>query len=124
MPVTLTIKNVPDELAHKLRALATRHHRSLQGELMYSLEALVVAQFQERGQANRAFRSIATVGGQRSLAPRNTADTDDLLNQLDAIVTGSQWGGAPLLSRDQANDRSLTREFEYLAQEREAQYRR
>jgi len=34
MPVTLSIKNVPDELADRLRAMAEKNHRSLQGELM------------------------------------------------------------------------------------------
>jgi len=34
MTVTLSIKNVPDELAQKLKERAARNHRSLQGELM------------------------------------------------------------------------------------------
>lgn len=34
MPVNLSIKNVPDELAQALREQAARNHRSLQGELM------------------------------------------------------------------------------------------
>ncbi len=38
MPVNLSIKNVPEELADKLRARARNAHRSLQGELMYILE--------------------------------------------------------------------------------------
>jgi plasmid stability protein len=36
---TLSIKNVPDDLLSKLRERATRHHRSLQGELMALLAA-------------------------------------------------------------------------------------
>jgi plasmid stability protein len=41
MPVTLTIKQVPDRLAQRLRARAAASHRSLQGELMVILtEAL------------------------------------------------------------------------------------
>jgi plasmid stability protein len=39
MPVTLSIKNVPDELAEQLRQRAERNQRSLQGELMVILEA-------------------------------------------------------------------------------------
>ncbi|HYC05285.1 MAG TPA: Arc family DNA-binding protein [Azospirillaceae bacterium] len=39
MPVTLSIKNVPDEIAQRLRERAARNHRSLQGELMAMLEA-------------------------------------------------------------------------------------
>jgi antitoxin FitA len=36
--VTLSIKNVPDDLAARLRQRAARHHRSLQGELLAILE--------------------------------------------------------------------------------------
>lgn len=38
MPVNLSIKNVPDEVAEALRQRAAGHHRSLQGELMIILE--------------------------------------------------------------------------------------
>ena len=38
MPVNLSIKNVPDELALRLRRRAAGNHRSLQGELMAILE--------------------------------------------------------------------------------------
>jgi len=42
MPVNLSIKNVPDQLAEMLRQRAAVHHRSLQGELMAILESAVV----------------------------------------------------------------------------------
>ncbi len=38
MPVNLSIKNVPDELAERLRRRALASHRSMQGELMAILE--------------------------------------------------------------------------------------
>lgn len=38
MPVDLSIKRVPDELAERLRERAKRNHRSLQGELRAILE--------------------------------------------------------------------------------------
>jgi plasmid stability protein len=38
MTVNLSIKNVPDALAERLRRRAARHHRSLQGELLAILE--------------------------------------------------------------------------------------
>ncbi len=41
MPVTLSIKNVPDDLAAALRTQAERNHRSLQGELLAIVEAAV-----------------------------------------------------------------------------------
>lgn len=41
MPVTLSIKNAPDEVVERLRARAAQHHRSLQGELLAIVEAAV-----------------------------------------------------------------------------------
>lgn len=41
MPVDLSIKNAPDEVVHRLRQLAERHHRSLQGELLAIIEEAV-----------------------------------------------------------------------------------
>ncbi len=38
MPVTLSVKNVPEKLAARLRERAARNHRSLQGELLDILE--------------------------------------------------------------------------------------
>lgn len=38
MSVNLSIKNVPDEIAARLRERAARAHRSLQGELLAILE--------------------------------------------------------------------------------------
>lgn len=42
MSVTLTIKQVPDRVAEKLRLRAAGSHRSLQGELMVILEEAVL----------------------------------------------------------------------------------
>ncbi len=36
--LTLSVKNVPTDLAQRLKARAARNHRSLQGELMAILE--------------------------------------------------------------------------------------
>ena len=41
MSISLSIKNVPDELVAALRARAARNHRSIQGELMAILEEAV-----------------------------------------------------------------------------------
>lgn len=43
MTINLSIKNVPDALAEKLRARAERNHRSLQGELMAIIESAVTS---------------------------------------------------------------------------------
>lgn len=116
MSVTLTIKQVPDELAARLRALAAHNHRSIQGELMHTLETLL------------AGRNIPATeqqpAAETELRARPAPASDDLLAKLDHIVAGTHWGEAPLLSRDQANDRSLIREIDHLVQERQAIYRR
>jgi len=44
MPVTLSIKNVPDDVADALRERAARHHRSLQGELLALLHEAAAAE--------------------------------------------------------------------------------
>jgi len=119
MPVTLTIKNVPEQLAEQLRLLAAAHHRSLQGELMAIVEA--VARQDEFGRKPAPF-----TGGQRPAPGQSMPEepvTDGLIDQLDAIVAGSQWGNAPLLTRGQAHDRALAREFDYQAQEEQARYK-
>lgn len=41
MPVNLSIKNVPDDVAERLRERAERNRRSLQGELLTILEEAV-----------------------------------------------------------------------------------
>jgi plasmid stability protein len=41
MPVSFSIKNVPEDVAEKLRRRAAQRHRSLQGELLAILEESV-----------------------------------------------------------------------------------
>jgi plasmid stability protein len=43
MPVNLSVKNVPDDVAEKLRTRARANHRSLQGELLALLQEAVSA---------------------------------------------------------------------------------
>jgi antitoxin FitA len=50
MPVNLSIKNVPDELADRLRRRAEAAHRSMQGELMAILESALEEQLPLRPQ--------------------------------------------------------------------------
>jgi plasmid stability protein len=123
VPVTLTIKQVPDELAERLRAVAARNHRSLQGELLHSLEQIVAAHDQRR-QRRTLEGSLDTTQPRPAQTRSASADQGGLVEALDAIVAGSQWGEAPLLSREQANDRELTREFDSLVQEQQTPYRR
>ncbi len=51
MSVNLSIKEVPEELADRLRQRAARHHRSLQGELMAIIEQAVAEPAAEAGSA-------------------------------------------------------------------------
>ena len=60
MSVNLSIKNVPTQLAKKLRLRAARHRRSLQGELMVILEESLAAG--ERLTADEVLRKTRKLG--------------------------------------------------------------
>ena len=42
MPVTLTLKNIPDDVYEQLRAAAEAHHRSLNSEVIVCLETMLL----------------------------------------------------------------------------------
>jgi len=69
MAVTLSIRNVPDEVAKALRRRAASHHRSLQGELLALLHetALSESRLTPHQILERA-RSLRLRPGPRSLA--------------------------------------------------------
>ena len=123
MGVSLSIKDVPEALAERLRQRAARNHRSLQRELMAIVEAAVnpgVDVVPLPGRGSR--RTTAPIGAHESdgvyavTAPEQAPGTaDELLAELDTIVAGSRWGSAPLLTREQAHDRALAREFDFEA---------
>ena len=73
MPVTLSVKDVPDDLADALRARAARNHRSLQGELMAILEATVHA---------RPFRAVDLLARVRALGVQTPAESTDDVRAL------------------------------------------
>jgi plasmid stability protein len=60
MPVTLSIKNAPDDMVQRLRERARRNHRSLQGEMLSILEQVVNEPVnpttREAGAGNRVIR--------------------------------------------------------------------
>ncbi len=56
MSVNLSIKDVPEAVADRLRLRAGRNHRSLQGELMAIIEQAVAAE--AAGDAGRAASSL------------------------------------------------------------------
>ena len=109
MGVSLSIKNVPEALAEALRRRAETNHRSLQRELMSIVEAAASATGTDTRTRTGPFAAHESEGRYNlATSPPDGAD-DGLLAELDAIVAGSRWGRAPLLGRDQAHDRELTR---------------
>jgi plasmid stability protein len=98
MAVNLSVKNVPEALAAKLRERAERNHRSLQGELMAILE--IAASEPQVGRANGP-DSAYEVGA----APR----ADGLIERLVAIAGGRGIDTTKRLTREQAHDRKLLR---------------
>jgi len=67
MPQTLTIRNVADSLARKLKTRAERNHRSLQGEVMAILEHASVANSAEQPAA--PCRASVTEGATKTAVP-------------------------------------------------------
>ncbi|MGH8642775.1 MAG: FitA-like ribbon-helix-helix domain-containing protein [Burkholderiales bacterium] len=67
MPVTLTIKEVPDRVADKLRQRAAASHRSLQGELMAMLEQALAQEAWQARQREPAY--AAKTPGKRGAPP-------------------------------------------------------
>jgi plasmid stability protein len=119
MPVSLSIKDVPDELAAGLRKRAARHHRSLQRELMALVEAAVNDAAYSTREPEADYAAAAPAPQVRAPAGDVPAAGDELLAELDAIVAGSRWGSAPLLSREQLHDRALARELDFDCREAE-----
>ena len=64
MPVDLSIKNVPDELAALLRERAKWNHRSLQGELMALLQETLATPERRPLSVQEAIARIKTLGFQ------------------------------------------------------------
>lgn len=99
MPVNLSIKNVPDALAERLRQRAERNHRSLQGELMALLEAAVNDALALRANTPAAGYEI----GATNVLP------DTLLDRLMAIAGDRGIDTTKRLTREQAHDRKALR---------------
>jgi plasmid stability protein len=73
MPVTLSIKNVPDEIAAELREKAARNHRSLQGELMAIIE--------EAAGRRSPLSPTDFLAGVRSLGLRTPAESRSMVRE-------------------------------------------
>jgi len=95
MFVNLSVKNVPDALAAKLRERAERNHRSLQGELMAILEAAA-------SDANVLRTSTQAYAVEAAAA-------DNLLARLTAIAGDRGIDTTQRLTRDEVHDRAALR---------------
>ena len=117
MPVSLSIKAVPDALVERLRRRAAGNHRSLQRELMAIVEAAVQPEPRTAVRAVAApLLSAAALGvaeSEPAWQPVVTSAGDGLLEELDTIVSGSHFGEAPMLTREQTHDRALAREIDF-----------
>ena len=84
MSVNLSIKEVPDDIAERLRQRAARNHRSLQGELMAIIEQAAVearyptAVFMQRG--TKTIEQIADEARQRF--PHGTPSSVDFIRAM------------------------------------------
>jgi len=72
MGVSLSIKDVPDDIAQALRERAARNHRSVQGELIHILETAV---------RPRPFQARALWQEIQALGVSTPADSTDLIRQ-------------------------------------------
>lgn len=68
MPISLSIKNVPDDLAEEIRNRARRHHRSLQGELMVIPEEAIAPTKLSVSEGERRLKVLGFRTGDESAA--------------------------------------------------------
>lgn len=98
MAISLSIKNVPNDLAARLRSRAERNHRSLQGELLAILE----------GATNEPC-VVGSIGGAGNQRVAETSPTPRLLARLLAIAGDRRIESTKRLTREQAHDRRSLR---------------
>ena len=123
MPVNLSVKNVPEALAGSLRRMAKRHHRSLQGELLAILHAVVAAEAparpgHARGAPQRRARRLPTHVDAISsaVAPRSesaliiraaregrTKTPAQLFDELSAMGTGTPAESAAIIRKSRSS---------------------
>lgn len=99
--VNLSIKNVPEAVARKLRDRAAQHHRSLQGELMAILE--------DAANGPNLGRTDATNVKYETETAASGTPPDRLLERLRAIAGDQGIDTTKRLTREQAHDRAQLR---------------
>jgi plasmid stability protein len=85
MPVNLSVKNVPDALAERLRARAARNHRSLQRELLSILESAAAGHGQPPSTAPTSGQHLSiddVVARARQLFPRGTESSATFIREM------------------------------------------
>lgn len=99
--INLSVKNVPESLAAKLRTRAELNHRSLQGELMAILETAA--------NDTRALVAGTSVAGYDAGA--GVPARDNLLERLMAIAGDRGIDTTKRLTREQVHDRKALRKL-------------
>jgi plasmid stability protein len=85
MPVNISVKNVPDSIADRLRARAERNRRSLQRELLSILEAASDDRAQPVQLASATPQTVSideAAARARRLFPRGTASSAPFIRAL------------------------------------------
>lgn len=103
MPVTLTIKHVPERIAESLRLRAAASHRSLQGELMAILEAAVLEGAAQVRQPEASYTSRPAPAGR---SPKKAPARGERLS-LAELWARSRRLGPPSKSESAAIVRAL-----------------
>ena len=78
MPVTITLKNIPDAVYEQLKVAAEVHHRSLNSEVIACLETVLLPV--KRAPLERLARA-RILRSQLSIKDVNAADIGDFKNQ-------------------------------------------
>jgi plasmid stability protein len=99
MSVNLSVKNVSEALATKLRDRAARNHRSLQGELMAILEDAAMERQALKAASGAAPHEVA----------REAPASASLLDRLVTIAGERGIDASRRLSREQVHDRARLR---------------
>ena len=95
MGVSFSVKNIPEDVAQRLRLRAERNHRSLQGELMAILESAARESPPACAPSSAGVRSIEdSLQRLRTIFPspaRDTSSSASLIRQMRDGRYGDTW---------------------------------
>jgi len=101
MPVSFSVKNVPDRVAKALRARAKRSHRSLQGELLAILTSAATPSAPMAGRETPRPAGDGPLVHETALYPRNPLATAEVRE------TAEPWGDEPSAQKSNEFGRRL-----------------